>query len=130
MDSAAKQERKVELTSRLAAQRQALITSRAGLTREMSVSTLFKNSVRQNPVPWFAGSLGSATLLSLLLRRPSRSGKRRGPIGLLFGLGFSLAKPALIKWGVARLKTEFESYLSNQDQQGPPSSNSKLGERF
>lgn len=130
MDSTTKQERKVELTSQLAAQRQALLTSCDGLRTEMSVSTLLKNSVRNHPIPWFAGSLGSAALLSLLSRRPSASEKRRGPIGMLLGLGFSLAKPALIKWGVARLKSEFENYLARQNEEGRQSANSKLGEGF
>lgn len=111
MDSAAKQERKIALIAQLAAQRQALESSQEGLKKAASASTLLKNSVRQNPISWFTGVLGSTTLLTLLLRRPSSGVKRRGPIRLLIGLGFSLAKPALIKWGTARLKTKFGDYL-------------------
>ncbi|MGC6580741.1 MAG: hypothetical protein ACON4K_00245 [Akkermansiaceae bacterium] len=127
MDSATKQERKVELSSRLATLRQALNASRSGLTRELQVSNVLKRSLRQNPIPWFVGSLGSATLLARLIRRPMISGKRRGPLGTLFGLGFSLVKPTLIKWGVERLKAEFEKHLGRNEQQGSQDPNSKLG---
>ena len=90
----------------------------------MNASLLLKRSLREHPVPWFAGALGSAAFLGLLLRRPSSTRKRRGPIGLLLELGFSLAKPALIKWGIDYAKKEIDQRLSSQGV------NSKLGERF
>lgn len=127
MDTTAKQDRKLALTTELASQRQALTASHTGLKRELSLPNLLKRSVQEHPVPWFAGSLGSATLFTLLLRRPSVSEKRRGPFGLLFGLGFSLAKPALLKWGANRLKLEFKNYLDQQNQKGRHASNSRLG---
>ncbi|MDB4436118.1 hypothetical protein N9139_01440 [Akkermansiaceae bacterium] len=108
----------------MAAQRDEFHLSRGALTRELSASKLLKRSLREHPGPWFAGALGSAAFLGLLVRRPSAKNKQRGPIGLLFGLGFALAKPALIKWGVDYFKREFDQRLSS------PRVNSKLGERY
>lgn len=124
MDSRTNQERKLELTSQLANRRGQIQVSRGAVKRELSAPLLLKRSLREHPVPWFAGALGSAAFLGLLLRRPSTERKRRGPIGFLFGLGFTLAKPALIKWSIDYAKKEIGQRLSSQ------AVNSKLGERF
>ncbi|MGJ8694748.1 MAG: hypothetical protein ACSHYF_00385 [Verrucomicrobiaceae bacterium] len=123
MDQSESERRKIELSHLLEARRHDVSAARDSFGRELSLSTQLKRSVREHPGAWFAGSFGSAALLGLLLSRSGKSStKRRGPIGLLFGLGFALAKPALLKWGLERLKFEANQYLHQRGQ------NFKLGE--
>ena len=124
MDSKSKQERKVVLATKLAEERFEISSSREILTREMGAAQILKHSLKKNPIPWFAGAFGTAIVTSFVFRRPSDLRKRRSPIGLLFSLGFNLAKPALIKWGLDFAKLRLANYL---DDQGEQSSNSKLG---
>ena len=127
MDAKTKQQQKIALASKLAEQRIEFSSSRNALTRELSASHLLKRSLRENPIPWFSGIFGIATVTSFLFRKSLGPRKRRGPIGLLFGLSLTLVKPALIKWGVDFAKIRIAEYLDDQVKQ---STNSKLGGRY
>ncbi len=107
------EQRKLELISRLESQREEVDHARDGLAREMSLSLQVKRSVRHNPIPWALGAAGTTAFLTLLLRRPRGSGvARKSKLGILVGLGFTLAKPALTKWAVEKLKGEATKRLS------------------
>jgi hypothetical protein len=117
------QERKLELVDMLAAQRTGISSARAGLERELSVSRQLKKSVKDHPIPWFAGAFGSAAFLGLLLRRAKSNGDvKRSRIGILLRLCFSLAKPAITNWVVDKVKEEATRRFLPQNR------NSMLGE--
>jgi len=90
----------------------------------MSLSLQLKRSITSKPVPWAIGAAGAAGFLALLLRRPRNTSGvvHKSKIGVLLGIGFAMAKPALTKWAVDRLKLEVENRFLNS------SDNSMLGE--
>jgi hypothetical protein len=117
------QKRKLELVTVLAAQRTGVSSALAGLERELSVSRQLKKSVKDHPLPWFAGAFGSAAFLGLLLRSSKRNGSvKRSRIGILLGLCFSLAKPAITAWVIDKAKEEASRRFLPQNR------NSMLGE--
>ena len=116
-------QRKLALIARLDKQRTEVDAAHGGLIRELSLSRQLKLSVSQKPIPWAIGAAGAAGFLALLIRRPRASGVvRRSKIGVLLGLGFTLAKPALAKWALQRFKQEAKQRFT-----GHPL-NSMLGE--
>ena len=110
--------RKAELTVLLARQREEIDKSRHRIKEELSPTHLLKQSIQRNPTAWFVGSLTTATLTSLILRRPKVVVKDRKRHGLIFSalkMGFSAARPAVSAWLIAKAKSELKKRYITQD---------------
>ena len=110
--------RKEELTVLLARQRKEIDKSRHRIKEELSPTHLLKQSIRGNPTAWFIGSLGTATLASLILRRSKvvvKDRKRHGFIFSALKMGFSAARPAVSAWLIAKAKSELKKRSISQD---------------
>ena len=110
--------RKAELTVLLARQREEIDKSRHRIKEELSPAHLLKKSIQGNPTAWFVGSLGTATLASLILRRPKAVVKDRKRHGLIFSalkMGFSAARPTVGAWLIAKAKSELKKRTITQD---------------
>jgi len=112
------QQRKEELVQQLKSSRQELIRSNSAFRKELSISTQFQRSFKKHPVAWFGSSLGAATLLSLVLRRPSAvtTSHRKGLIRKFLGTGFGIAKPFLTKWFLEYAQERVTQEITRQNQ--------------
>lgn len=96
-----------ELIRRLESSRKRLGEHALDLRRKLDVPARLKGSISAQPLAWFGGSLGAGLLASTLFRRPRKEKKRRGLIGMLFGLLVTLLKPSLKGFLATELQRRF-----------------------
>ncbi len=114
--------RKEELSRQLDSQRHSLTHAHSRVTKELNLTTQLKRSVKENPWEWFAGSFGTATIITLLFRRrpiktPSR---RKGILRWTVGTAFGLAKPFLLKWAVEKSQQHLPQMIETVQRQKRP----------
>ena len=115
MDS---ERRKAELTVLLAKQREEIDKRRQRIKNELSLAHQLKQSVQRNPTGWFVGSLGTAAVVGIFLRRPKvvvKGRKRRGLLLSALKLGFSAVRPTVNAWLVAKAKAELKKRYLPQE---------------
>jgi hypothetical protein len=88
--------RLIELSAR---SRQFLENEAAALRHKLDVPSRVRESLRENPTKWMAGSLVSGIAASLLFRnKPAPLKKRRGFPAAVLGLTLTAARPLLKAW--------------------------------
>ena len=118
----AEDERKSELTAKLARARSRITADFGALRRDLDFPARAKSAVMKHPAAW----VGGATLVGVLLAKlPARKKKAvvqrdgmeakmvsAGKTGLLLGalkIAFDLARPALAKWAAQRVANYMDS---------------------
>ena len=85
--------------------RTCLETEVSALRHKLDIPARVKDSLKQNPVGWLAGSLASGLAASLLLRRrPAVEKKQRGIPSTLLGLTLTAARPLAKVWLASQVK--------------------------
>lgn len=85
--------------------RRCLESEVSALKHKLDVPSRVRDSLRQNPVGWLAGSLASGLAASLLLRRkPAVETKRKGIPATLLGLTLTAARPLAKVWLASQVK--------------------------
>jgi hypothetical protein len=75
------------------------------LQHKLDVPSRIRDSLREHPSTWLAGSLVSGLAASLMFRRkPVVEKKRRGIAGVLLGLTLTAARPLAKVWLAGQLK--------------------------
>lgn len=121
------EQRKAELAAQLALARRDISLGKDRVSTELHPGHQLKKSVQNHPLGWFAGTMGAATLLGLLVRRRSRSESPKKRFRILrwtFGTGLALARPAIGRFVIARIKDEAAKRLQDGSMKsmlgGPP----------
>lgn len=121
------EQRKKELVARLARTRRDITVAKARVSHELNVGYQLKKSFQNHPLGWFAGTAGVVTLLGLLRRRQVKAGQPQTRFRFLrwiFGISFTLARPALTALLVNKAKEEAEKRLGEGSLKsmlgGPP----------
>lgn len=115
--------RKRELVQQLADSRQAISQSRRSLQQRLQIKNILQELIAKKPKTLFAGSAVAGLAATLFLRRPRKAPKARQPLSLaLLGALFTLIKPALQAWIVARAKQATHPAQQTRPQQAgaPP----------
>lgn len=88
-----------------ASSRQSLANEAAALRHKLDVPSRVRESLRENPTTWMAGSLVSGLAASLLFRsKPAPVKKRRGFPAAVLGLTLTAARPLLKVWLANQVK--------------------------
>jgi hypothetical protein len=75
------------------------------LRQKLDIPSRVRDSLRESPTKWLAGSLASGFAASLLFRgRPAPATKRRGIPATLLGLTLTAARPLLKVWLANQVK--------------------------
>lgn len=111
------------------AARSCLESEATALRRKLDVPSRIRGSLKDHPLAWLFGSLGSGVAASLMFRRrPVQATKRRGITGTLLGLTLTAARPLAKIWLDGQLKQWAAgapaNLSSNRLNSNPPASKS------
>jgi hypothetical protein len=102
------------------ASRSRLDSEAAALKHRLDFPARIRSSLRQHPLAWLLGSLGSGLAASLMVRRRSAVApqKKRGMPGVLLGLTLTAARPLAKLW----LNGQIKQWTAGLSETSRPSS--------
>ncbi|MFT3991787.1 MAG: hypothetical protein QM680_10310 [Luteolibacter sp.] len=116
-----------QLIQLAAASRAQLQQDLAHLRQKLDVPTRVKTSLKEKPLNWLVGSIGTGFVTSLLLRKKApkpgyfvKSAKRRSFSLTLLGLAFTVAQPIAKIWLTNRIKQVLSNRQLALNPRKPP----------